>query len=118
MKHTVKPEIVEGCECEDCKAGKHIYSLYRWTEEGWDWVAISLRSYTSAEECKRLHWWGIEFGHVAIWEDGTPIVEPQPRQELRGNGGQSGTGRMVLLNTEALRKSADRLERHWRARRD
>ena len=35
MKYTVKPEIVEGCDCEDCKAGKHIYSLYRWTEEGW-----------------------------------------------------------------------------------
>ena len=50
---TVEPETVEGCDCPDCRAGKHIYSLYEWSESGWQYAATSLQSYSSAEECKQ-----------------------------------------------------------------
>jgi hypothetical protein len=29
MKYRVEPIITEGCDCEDCKAGRHLYLLYR-----------------------------------------------------------------------------------------
>ena len=115
MKYTVEPEIVERCECEDCKAGRHVYSLFEWTEDGWRWAAISLQSYASAEECKRKHWWGIDLGPGAIWEDGTPAVEPEPKQAAHGDGAPSTGGGMVKLDTKALRKSLEALARHWRS---
>jgi hypothetical protein len=113
MKYTVKPAIVEGCDCEDCRAGRHIYLLYRLPANGSDWSAMSLQAYSSAEECKRNHYWGIEFGPDAKWEDGTPVVEPEPMREAHPDGGQASTGGMVKLDGEALRKSAELLERHW-----
>ena len=112
MTYTVEPEAVEGCECEDCQAGRHLYSLLRRTPNGWEWVAISLQAYTSAEECKQRHQWGIVFGPDAVWEDGSPVVEPDPSPEVQDNSGQPRGG-MVPLNLEALQKSADALERHW-----
>jgi hypothetical protein len=115
MRYKVEPKIVKGCDCDDCQAGRHIYSLYRWNENAWHWAATSLRTYSSAEDCQRLHWWGIVFGPGAIWEDGSPVVEPDPARQAHPDGAPSTDGGMVLLDKEALRKSADLLERHWRA---
>jgi hypothetical protein len=106
---TVEPETVEGCDCPDCLAGKHIYSLYRWTEIGWRFAATSLQSYSSAEECKQKHWWGIIFGPNAVWEDGQPVVEPV----LEERPDEARVGGKVVLDTEALQKSAELLEKHW-----
>jgi hypothetical protein len=109
--YTVEPETVEGCECEDCRAGRHVYSLYEWTETGWRWAAISLKLYSSAEECKRKHLWGIDFGPNAVWEDGQPVVEPEPMEKHHKQ--DSGVVKMVPLDMKALRKSFEALEKHW-----
>lgn len=112
MTYTVKPETREGCDCDDCKAGRHIYSLYRKVGAGWQWAATSLQTYSSEEDA-RNHDWGIVFGPRAVWEDGTPIPEPEP---IPKNTRKHGGVRMVALNTKALARSADLLRRHWRAR--
>ena len=116
--YTVEPEMVEGCACEDCRTGRHVYSLYRWTEEGWDWCAISLQSYSCAGECKRKHWWGIVFGPNAVWEDGQPVVEPDPAEGKHKDKPQADALGMVRLDKNALRKSLDLLKRHWRGTTD
>jgi hypothetical protein len=113
MKYTVKRETVEGCECEDCRAGRHIYSLYRWRENEWRWVGTSLQSHVSAEECKRKHLWFIHFEPDAIWEDGQPVVEPEPMQADPPVQAQSGNGDMVPLDINALQKSFGSLKRHF-----
>ena len=43
MIYTVKPAITEGCDCEDCRAGKHLYFLYRLPATGKNWSAMSLQ---------------------------------------------------------------------------
>jgi hypothetical protein len=108
MKYTVTPAIVEGCNCEDCRAGRHIYLLYRLPATGKNWSGMSLQTYSSAEECKREHLWGIDFGPDATWEDGSPIVEPQPKHET-----QPDENGMVPLDADAFAKSAEALEKHW-----
>ncbi|MCX6928234.1 MAG: hypothetical protein NT154_34240 [Verrucomicrobia bacterium] len=108
MIYTVKPAITEGCDCEDCRAGKHLYFLYRLPATGKNWSAMSLQPYGSAEECKREHCWGLNFGPDDTWEDGAPIVVPKRRQSAHPD--EHG---MVRLDGEALRKSADALEKHW-----
>jgi hypothetical protein len=113
MRYTVKPETVEGCDCEDCKAGKHLYSLFRWTGRYWDWAATSLQPYTNAGECKRKHRWGIDFGVNAAWEDGEPVVEPQPERPAHAD---KVTGGRVPLDMVAFAKSAELLVRHWGVR--
>jgi hypothetical protein len=118
MKYTVEAETVHGCDCGDCRAGKHIYSLFQWTDGGWKWAAISLLSYSSVEECKAKHPWMIAFGPEDTWEDGSPLVDPDPVQTLHSKEGQLGPVRMVALDTRALAKSADLLERHWRPGRE
>jgi hypothetical protein len=50
--------------------------LFLWVDNAWQWVGMSLRTYGSAEECKRHHWWGVKFRPADVWEDGTPIEEP------------------------------------------
>ena len=109
MKYTVMPATVDGCACEDCKAGKHIYSLCRWRDNEWHWAATSMQSYASAEECKRHHYWGVQFGAGDTWEDGTPIEEPE---EVRLQAAQAQPGEMVPLDQEALTKSLEALKRH------
>ena len=108
VKYTVEPEIVEGCECEDCRAGRHLYELHCWQDDQWTFVGVSLQSYASAEDCKRTHWWGIEFHADDVWEDGTPITSPKQMEKPA-----SGTGRKVMLNTAALQQAAERLKGHW-----
>ena len=85
MKYTVKPLISAGCDCENCKAGRHLYSLNRWTDNGWEEVGFSLESYLNAEECQRKHYWGIRIAPGDTWADGTPVVEP-PSETSPGNG--------------------------------
>ena len=114
MKYRVEPAIVEGCDCDDCKAGRHLYRLYRIPATGQKWSGMSLQAYASAEECKRKHNWGIEFGPDATWEDGAPVVEPESVREPHPDGGQASAGGMVKLDGKALQKSGEMLEKHWR----
>ena len=109
MKYTVRPETVADCNCEDCRAGRHLYSLFRWQDGQWHWAGISLQTYASAEECKRRHDWG-DVGPDDTWEDGTPRAEPesQPAQQPVGPLGKG------FLNTDAMRKSYEALKRHRR----
>jgi len=71
---------VEGCDCEDCRARQASLRPLSGTAQGKDWSAMSLQSYSSAEECKQKHYWGIDFGANPVWEDGTPVVQPKPSQ--------------------------------------
>src|SRR5438105_7096131 len=110
MKYTVKPSIVEGCACEDCRAGRHIYSLFRWTEGAWRWVGTSLQSYSNLDEARK-HEWFINFGPDAIWEDGTPIVEPETMPQAQRDDASTSEGSKVPLNLEAAKKSVGLLEK-------
>jgi hypothetical protein len=107
VKYTIAPEIVDGCDCEDCRAGRHLYALHRWADGHWTFVGVSLPSCGSADACKRDHWWGIEFRAEDTWEDGTRITAAE-RMETAA----SGTGRKVILDTAALLRSTAALERH------
>ena len=113
MTYTVKPIIVEGCDCEDCKAGRHLYVLYQLPATGSDWSAVSLQQYSSAEEAKAKHRWGIDFGPDAVWEDGTPVVVPEPAHSAPEEREQSNGG-SVYLDGKALGESAEALQKHWR----
>jgi hypothetical protein len=111
MTYKVVPATVDGCDCEDCKAGRHIYCLYRWRADEWHFAAISLYTYASVQDCQRRHHWCLEFKPGDTWEDGSPIVEPElvpsPRRQALPGGG-------VVLDTTALAKSAEVLRKHWR----
>lgn len=108
MKYTVRPLSSDDCDCPDCRAGKHLYELCRWVDGQWTLVGFSLQNYASADDCKQNHWWGIEFSAGDTWEDGTPITSAEHMEKPA-----SGTGRKVLLDTAALQRSAEALERHW-----
>jgi len=108
VKYTVEAQMIEGCRCDDCRAGRHLYALHRWLGGQWTFVGVSLQSYATAAECKRSHWWGIEFHADDVWEDGTPITPPEHMEKPA-----SGSGRKVMLNTAALQKAAERLKGHW-----
>jgi hypothetical protein len=108
MKYTVKPIIVEGCDCEDCGDGRHVYLLYRLPANGENWSAMSMQTYSSAEECKREHHWGLNFGPDDRWEDGAPIVVPKPRASA-----QADVQGRVYLDAKPFRKFADFLAKHW-----
>jgi hypothetical protein len=108
MKYTVTPIVTEGCDCEDCKAGRHLYLLYRLPATGKDWSAMSLQMYASAEECKREHDWGLDFRPGDTWDDDSPIVVPERKHEAHPD--EKG---MVLLDAKAFAKSAEALEKHW-----
>ena len=110
MKYKVLPETVEGCDCEECQAGKHLYSLYRWTDKGWVHSQTSLQTYASAEECKRRHPWMVPEGNDHTWEDGTPLVAPIPEEAAHSD---DGAQEMVALDIQALMKSAELLKKHW-----
>ena len=113
MKYAAKPAIVDGCDCEYCKAARHIYFLYRLPATGKNESALSLQLYSSAEECKRKHFWGIQFRPDATWEDGTPVVEPEPIQAAHPDGRRSGTEGRVRLDGKMFGKWAEKLKRHW-----
>ncbi|MCL4785371.1 MAG: hypothetical protein KJ070_01055 [Verrucomicrobia bacterium] len=108
MKYTVRPVNSADCACPGCRAGKHLYELHRWAEGQWTFVGVSLQGYASADDCKQSHWWGIEFRAEDTWEDGTPITSAEHMEKPA-----SGTGHKVILDTAALQKSAEALERHW-----
>ena len=108
MKYTVEPITVAGCDCEDCRAGEHLYELFRWQDERWHWVGISLQTYTSAEDCKQHHYWG-DFVPDDTWEDGAPMLEPTPKA---GHSEVNPAGK-GFLNKKALLKSYEALKKHW-----
>jgi len=112
-KYRVVPLTRTDCDCPDCQAGKHLYQLERWRGGQWQSVAWSLQGYASAEECKRNHYWGVAFQPGDTWEDGTPIVRPEDRRQTQQKTNEPGTRRMVPLDTDALRKSAAALKKHW-----
>lgn len=109
-RYTIQALALADCDCEDCRAGRHLYELLRWQEGEWHWVATSLMTYASAEECRRSHPWMIAFEPGAVWEDGSLIVPPVPA--CRAESAHS-TGGLVRLNTQALTKSFESLARHW-----
>jgi len=111
MKYTVKPMVLEGCDCEDCRSGKFLYSLYRINDDGEQECAFTLHSYSSAEECKYHHYWGIPFGPDDIWEDGAPIRAQKPIPPARRDG--RGEGSFMPLNGQALQECAERMMKHW-----
>ena len=113
MKYTVTAETSDACDCADCRAGRHLYSLLRWVDNEWQFVGVSLQSYASAEDCQRNHHWGIQFAPKDKWEDGMPILPPASTGQAQPGKPQSGTGRRVTLDQEAFVKSAEALERHW-----
>ncbi len=114
MKYTLVPAIVEGCRCEECRAGRHLYYLYRCSEvESGYWSGVTLHTYASAQECKDNHYWGIRFNADDTWEDGSPIVQPDPLEGSRVNAGPFQRPAMVPLNVDVLKKSAAILKRHW-----
>jgi hypothetical protein len=94
-------------------AGKHLYELQRWRDNRWQSVGVSLQGYDSAEECKRCHYRGIQFGPNDVWEDGTAVVRPEDLRQTQPKGKESGTGDTVPLDTDALQKSAEALKKHW-----
>lgn len=110
MKFTVEPVTVENCDCEACKAGKHLYELHQWSDNQWQFVGVSLQSYASAQECKLNHYWGVQFTPEDTWEDGTPIVK---LQKATPEEPPSGTERMVPLDTKAIAESFETLQKHW-----
>ena len=113
MKYKVTAEIPDACDCEDCRAGRHLYSLLRWTDNEWQFVGISLKSYTSATDCQQNHHWGIPFQAEDVWEDGTPILPPERKGQSQTEKPKTVSGGKVTLDQEALAKSAEALERHW-----
>ena len=113
MKYTVRPVTQANCQCPDCRAGRHLYSLLRWVDSEWQFVGISLQSYASAEDCQRSHHWGNQFAPEDTWEDGKPILPPASAGQAQPGKPQSGTGRRVTLDQDAFVKSAEALERHW-----
>jgi hypothetical protein len=114
MRYTVKPVIVGGCTCPECRAGRHLYFLYRCSElASGRWSGVTLATYASAQACRERHSWGIRFGPDDTWEDGTPIAPPNPRAGGREAEPPHPTGAAVSLNVEALRKAAELLAKHW-----
>jgi hypothetical protein len=114
MKYTVVPAIDEGCTCKECKAGRHLYYLYRCSNlQGGDWSAVTLHTYASAQECKENHYRGIQFGPDDTWEDGSPIMQPYPLEGQRDKEARSDRPAMVPLNAEICKKSAAMLGKHW-----
>ena len=107
-KYTVIPQTVEDCDCEDCRAGRHLYALYRWKNEEWQWAGTSLLAYESPEQCKREHDWFITFGPEDTWEDGTPIQIPKQADQPPA-GPDKG---LVKLDTGALLRSAEQMFKH------
>jgi hypothetical protein len=105
VKSTLEPEIVDACEGEDCRAGRHLYALHCWADGHWPFVGVSLPSYGSADACKRDHWWGIEFRAENTWEDRTRSTAAERMEKAA-----SGTGRKVILDTAALQRSTEPLE--------
>jgi len=100
--------MIEGCRCDDCQAGRHLYALHCWQDNQWQFVGISLQSYASADECKQQHRWGIQFEPGDTWEDGTPVVPPKSTERPK-----SSTGRKVTLDLDAFQQAAERLKGHW-----
>jgi hypothetical protein len=107
MTYKVVAETTPDCDCEDCRAGRHLYSLFRWRDGQWTHVGFSLQTYASPEDCMRQHSWGIEFEADAVWEDGSPVVPPQPVLTA-----DRESQRMVTLDGEALARSLDSMRKH------
>jgi hypothetical protein len=111
--YRVVPLTQPGCDCEDCRAGRHLYELERWQANRWKPAATSLQAYGSAEKCRQKHYWGIRFEPNATWEDGAPVLEPEDLRPMQPDSEEPGPVRMVPLNTDALGKSVVALARHW-----
>jgi hypothetical protein len=74
---------------------------------------MTLQTYARPQECKENHYWGIQFNPDDTWEDGSPILQPDPLEGQRGKQDTSKPPATVPLNVEVLKKSAAMLEKHW-----
>jgi hypothetical protein len=118
MMYKVVAETTPDCDCEDCRTGLRLYSLFRWRDGQWMYVGISLVTYASPQDCMRNHWWGIQFEPDAVWDDGSPVVPPgRSRQQGRRArspdpgawfSGGDGTGEL-LLDEEDMETVTDHL---------
>jgi hypothetical protein len=61
MIYKVVAETTPDCDCEECLAGRHLYSLFYWKDGKWMHAGFSLQTYTSPEDCMQNHWWGVQF---------------------------------------------------------
>ena len=111
MKYTVTPVTKTDCDCPDCRAGRHLYGLHRWQDGQWQFVGVSLQSYTSADDCKQQPPVGNRsLNRGTTWEDGTPIVPPEPACQKER---PSGTGGRVELARNAFAEVGGEVKRHW-----
>ena len=58
------------------------------------------------------HWWGIQFEADDVWENGSPVVPPEPPTSADREDGTPGTQRMVTLDGEALARSLESMRKH------
>jgi hypothetical protein len=107
MIYKVVAETTPDCDCADCRAGRHLYSLFCWRDGQWMHVGFSLQSYTSPEDCMKNHWWGVQFEPDDVWEDGSPVVPPEPTLAA-----DMESQRMVTVDGEAPARSLDSMRKH------
>jgi hypothetical protein len=53
MIYKVVADTIPDCDCADCRAGRHPYSLFRLRDGEWIRVAIGLQAYATPEDCMR-----------------------------------------------------------------
>ena len=114
MTYKVIAETTPDCDCADCRAGRHLYSLLRWRDGDWTYVGTCLQTYASAEDCMRNHWLGIQFQPEDVWEDGSPVVQPEPTASAEAMSEASGPRRMVQIDGGEFGKQMETLLKHFR----
>jgi hypothetical protein len=112
MRYKVVAETTPDCDCADCRAGRHLYSLFYWKDGEWMHAGFSLLTYTSPEDCMKNHWWGVQFAPDAVWEDGSPVVPPKQALSADMDNEAPGTQRMVTLDGQALARSLESMRKH------
>ncbi len=115
MTYKVVADLIPDCDCEDCRAGRHLYSLFRWRDGQWLHIGFSLKTYASPQDCMRNHLWGIQFEPDAVWEDGSPVVQPKPTPVSESDGAVCGPKRMVQVDGVEFGKQMETLLKHIRA---
>jgi hypothetical protein len=77
-------------------------------------VGTSVETYTSPEDCVRDHPWGIQFEPDAVWEDGSPVVQPESNSTAGLENEPSGATRMIQVDGAEFGAQMEALLRHIR----
>ncbi len=115
MTYKVVAENPLGCDCEDCRAGRHLYSLFRLQDGKWQYVGTTLQTYATPEACIRDHSWGVQFEPDAVWEDGCPVVQVESTPASGLECGESEPPGMVQINSADFADQMETLLKHLRA---